>query len=162
MISEAAKFGGEAVVPDKSETATCVMWKESCSREIEPVAWTTVECLADWAREASSLLFFSSKKITCNFYSPKNDCHIGTVSLAQSVRRRDLIVYLLFYPDPFLKILGYGTLRQVVTLFYPALKVINIAASSDIILPRLFMVRIIAKISDIILPRSFNKFLWCG
>ncbi len=25
MISEAAKFGGEAVVPDKSETATCVM-----------------------------------------------------------------------------------------------------------------------------------------
>ena len=25
MISEAAKFGGEAVVPDKSEPATCVM-----------------------------------------------------------------------------------------------------------------------------------------
>jgi len=29
--------------------------------------------------------------------------------------------------------------RQVVTLFYPALKVINIAASSDIILPRPFI-----------------------
>jgi len=25
MISEVAKFGGEAVVPDKSEPATCVM-----------------------------------------------------------------------------------------------------------------------------------------
>jgi hypothetical protein len=141
MISEAAKFGGEAVVPDKSEPATCVMWKESCSREIEPVAWTTVECLADWAREASSLLFFSSKKITCNFYSPKNDCHIGTVSLAQSVRRRDLIVNLLFYPDPPLKILGYGTLRQVVTIFYPDpwyfFITRIIAASSDIILLRL-------------------------
>ena len=45
-------------------------------------------------------------------------------------------VVTLFYSDPFLKILGYGTLRQVVTLFYPALNVINIAASSDTILPR--------------------------
>jgi hypothetical protein len=40
-----------------------------------------------------SLLAAIIRKKNCNFYSPKNDSHKGTVSLAQSVKRRDLVLY---------------------------------------------------------------------